>query len=185
MLETLNIYLTGQRVRKLAPWESYQLVDEDCLLWYALFSCFSTDFVTTKSAGALSLNFLTSELWKWIYVFISSPVYGIWLQQPKQTKLRLIEILELFYFLRFLEYFERRKRILRWFPGVSDSKESSCNVRDLGLIPGSGRSPGEGNGYPFQYSRLGNPMDRGAWWSTVYRVAKSCTWLSDYRFISL
>lgn len=61
MLETPNIYLTGQRMRKLAPWESYQLVDEGYLLWYALFSCFSTDLVTTKSAGALSLNFLTSR----------------------------------------------------------------------------------------------------------------------------
>jgi len=44
--------------------------------------------------------------------------------------------------------------------GDSDSKESACNLEDLGLIPGLGRSPGEGNGYPLQYSCLGNPMDR-------------------------
>ena len=50
------------------------------------------------------------------------------------------------------------------FPGGSDDKESTCNVGDLGLIPGSGRSPVEGNGYPFQYSCLENPVDRGAWW---------------------
>ena len=49
------------------------------------------------------------------------------------------------------------------FPGDSDSKESACNVWDLGSIPGSGRSPGEGNGNPFQHSCLENPMDRGAW----------------------
>ena len=49
----------------------------------------------------------------------------------------------------------------------------------LGLIPGSGRSPGEGHGNPFQYSCLENPMDRGAWWATVHGVAKSQTRLSD------
>ena len=48
-------------------------------------------------------------------------------------------------------------------------------VGDPGLIPGSGRSPGEGNGNPLQYSCLGNPMDRGAWWATVHGVTKSQT----------
>ena len=47
------------------------------------------------------------------------------------------------------------------------------DVRDTGSIPGSGRSPGEGNGNTFQYSCLENPMDREAWWATVYRVTKS------------
>ena len=51
-------------------------------------------------------------------------------------------------------------------------KNSPANAGDVGLIPGSGRSPGEGNGNIFQYSCLGNPMDRGAWWATVHRVAK-------------
>ena len=49
------------------------------------------------------------------------------------------------------------------FPGGSDGKESTCNAGDPGLIPGWERSPGEGNGYPRQYSGLENPMDRGAW----------------------
>ena len=49
------------------------------------------------------------------------------------------------------------------FPGGSDSKESACNAGDLGVTPGSGRSPGEGNGKPFQYSCLENPMDGEAW----------------------
>ena len=60
-------------------------------------------------------------------------------------------------------------------PGGSEVKGSACNVEDLGLIPGSGRSPGEGNVNPLQYSCLENPMDRGAWWATVHRVAKSQT----------
>ena len=61
------------------------------------------------------------------------------------------------------------------FPGASNSKESACKVGDPGLIPGYGRSPGEGNGNPLQYSFLENSMDRGAWQATVHRVAKSWT----------
>ena len=53
------------------------------------------------------------------------------------------------------------------FPGSSDGKESACNAGDLYLIPGSGRFPGEGNGYPLQCSCLENSMDRGAWRATV------------------
>ena len=56
---------------------------------------------------------------------------------------------------------------LQGFPGGSDSKESACSAGDLGLIPGSGRSPGEGNGNPLQYSCLENSMDTGAWRATV------------------
>ena len=53
------------------------------------------------------------------------------------------------------------------FPGGSDGKESVCDVGDLGLIPELGRSPGEGNGNPLQYSCLQNSMDSAAWWATV------------------
>ena len=60
-------------------------------------------------------------------------------------------------------------------PGDSDGEESTCNVGDLGLIPGLGRCPGEGPGNPLQYSCLENPMDRGAWPATVRGVAKSQT----------
>ena len=59
------------------------------------------------------------------------------------------------------------------FPGGSHGKESSCNAGDLGLISGSGRSPGEGKGYPLQYSGLENPMDRGAWQATVHTGSPS------------
>ena len=57
--------------------------------------------------------------------------------------------------------------VKKCFPDGSDDKESAGNAWDLGLIPGSGRSPGEGNGYPLQYSCLENSMDRGPWWATV------------------
>ena len=63
--------------------------------------------------------------------------------------------------------------ILWHFPGGSDSKESVSNVGDLGLIPGSGRYPGEGKGYLLQYSCLGNSMDRRAWQTTVHGVVES------------
>ena len=68
------------------------------------------------------------------------------------------------------------------FPGGSEVKASACNVRDLGSIPGLGRSPGEGNGNLLQYSFLENPMDGGAWWAIVHGVAKSQTQLSDFTF---
>ena len=64
-------------------------------------------------------------------------------------------------------------------PEGLDGKESACNVGDPGSIPGSGSSPGEGNGYPFQYSYLENLMERGAWQATVHGVAKHGTQLSD------
>ena len=56
------------------------------------------------------------------------------------------------------------------FPDGSDGRESTCNAEDTGLIPGSAKSLGEGNGYPFQYSWLENSMDSGAWQATVHRV---------------
>ena len=65
------------------------------------------------------------------------------------------------------------------FHGGSDSKESACNVGDLGLIPVSGRSLGEGNGNPLQYSCPEKSMDKGAWEATVHGVAKNQTQLSD------
>ena len=61
------------------------------------------------------------------------------------------------------------------FPGGSDDKESASNEGELGLIPGLGRSPGEGNGNPLLYSCLENAMDRGAWRATVHRVAQCQT----------
>ena len=72
--------------------------------------------------------------------------------------------------------------LLKGLPGGSSGKEHACqrgDVRDAGSIPGLGRSPGEGNGNPLQYSCLKNPMGRGAWWATVHRVTKSQTGLKQ------
>ena len=70
---------------------------------------------------------------------------------------------------------------LPWWP---EGKVSACNMGDLGSIPGSGsgRSPGEGNGKPLQYTCLENAMDGGAWWAAVHGVARSRTRLSDFPF---
>ena len=75
----------------------------------------------------------------------------------------------------------RRNVTARSEPRWLSPKESACDAgdaRDPGLIPGSGRSSGAGNGNPLQSSCLENPMDRGAWWAIVHGVAKSWTWLS-------
>ena len=68
--------------------------------------------------------------------------------------------------------FEGAQLFIGIFSG-SDGQESARNVGDPGLIPGSRRSPGEGNGHSFQYSCLENSMDRGAWWTTIYGVTNS------------
>ena len=71
------------------------------------------------------------------------------------------------------------------FPGGADGKASAYNAGDPGSIPGLGRSPGEGNGTPLQYSCLENPMDGGAWQATVQGATKSQTGLSDFTFFHL
>ena len=73
--------------------------------------------------------------------------------------------------------------IIQGFPGGSDSKESACNMGDLGSILVLGRSPGERNVYALQYSCLGNSMDRGAWRATVHGVTKSEMQLSMHAII--
>ena len=77
-------------------------------------------------------------------------------------------------------FFSEVLYVLLGFPGGSTGKESTCNVGDLGSIPGLGRSPGEGNGYPLQYSGLENSID-----CIVHGVAKSRTRLSDFHFLAL
>ena len=71
-------------------------------------------------------------------------------------------------------------RFLLWdYPDGSVVKNPPAKTRDAGLIPGLGRAPGEGDGNPLQYSCLGNPTDRGAWWDPVHGVAKESAQLSD------
>ena len=65
------------------------------------------------------------------------------------------------------------ERLTSWdFPGGSDGRQSACDAGDEGSISESGRSPGEGSGYPLQYSCLENSVDRGAWWATVHGIAE-------------
>ena len=68
------------------------------------------------------------------------------------------------------------------FPGGPEVKASACSAGDPGSIPEWGKSPGEGNGSPLQYSCLENPMEEGAWWATVHGVAKSRTRLSNFSY---
>ena len=78
-----------------------------------------------------------------------------------------------------------KKHIIMDHPGNSEGKESACNVGDMCSVSRSGRSPGEGNGYPLQHSCLENSMDRGAWWATVYGVTEGQTRLSNLILLSL
>ena len=78
-------------------------------------------------------------------------------------------------FLKLQKSMESYSKQKEGFPGGSDGKESACNAADLGSNPGLGRSPGEGNGYPFQHSYLENSMDRGAWQAIVHGITKSRT----------
>ena len=80
---------------------------------------------------------------------------------------------------------KQTRRYIKQISSSSDDKESAWNARDLSLIPGSGRSLGEVNGYPLQYSFLGNPMERGTWQATVHGVAKGQTWLTHSLFLLL
>ena len=89
----------------------------------------------------------------------------------RQSPLRVV------YFCFFINYlkcnkFGRNIWLNIGFPGGSDGKESACNAGDLSLIPESGRSPPEGNGYPLPYSCLENSMDRGAWQAIVHGITK-------------
>ena len=119
--------------------------------------------------GALSLNHCTTTEVPWAILTLGPE---LWLRQSNQKEetVRLVS-----------KEKKRSKYVLSndianqllGFPGSSNGKESACNTGDLGLIPESGRSPGEGHGNPLQYSCLKNPMDRGAWWAMVHGVAES------------
>ena len=74
-----------------------------------------------------------------------------------------------------LNSFNKKYPLTGGFPSDSDGKESACHAEDPGSIPGSGRSPGERNGHPPQYSCMENSMHRGTWRATVYGVAKNQT----------
>ena len=108
----------------------------------------------------------------------SGELQSTWSQRVRHdlwTKQQILRSLSSLWF----NYVQLLKQYFWGFPGGSEVKVSACNARNLGSIPGSGRSPGEGNGNPLQYSCLENPVDRGAWWATDHGVAKSWARLRD------
>ena len=121
--------------------------------------------------------------------------WGLFWRAIRKTRLQLISYMPslnlrpLICKMEIIHYFwHRTVERIKWdkvyngFPGSLEVKASACNAGDPGLIPGLGRSPGEGNRNPLQDSCLENPMDRGAWWATVHGVAKSRTRLSNFTF---
>ena len=117
---------------------------------------------------------------KWKYMPIIINIYYFHKMRNREMEIKLIwlPLVNTLYHLRLLPSNIFIWIFIQWgFPCGSTVKESACNAGDLGLIPGLGRSPGEGKGYPLQYSGLENSTD-----CIVHGVAKSRTRLSDFRF---
>ena len=131
------------------------------LSWFPIAS------VTRQFVIQIGIPLRVKELW---LITLRQQDYPGWMEKyGHSTHWHKRSMMLFFFFLIFLD-----------FPGGSEVKVSACNPGNLGLIPGSGRSPGEGNGNPLQYSCLENPMDRGVWEVTVHGVTKSWTWLNDF-----
>ena len=122
-------------------------------------------------------SYLTFKKWKYICIvhisFATLRHLFLWFTEFCQFKSVFLKILEVKMLYEFYNY--TLFRLSRYSYG----KESACNAGDLGLMPGLGRSPGEGHGNPLQYSCLENSMDRGTRWATVHGISKSWTQLSD------
>ena len=147
-------------------------------VWKQFNRCLSTDSARTTgySYVNLSLNY-------------SSNYIQILLKMRHKYKRKIFKVMKLLdskYMRKYLDSWITKDPLNNWVywikgasPVAQTVKKSAWNMGDPGSVPGSGRSPGEGNGNPLQYSCLENPMDRGAWRATVYGVTKSRTWLSD------
>ena len=158
---------------------THRIFDFHCSMWtlsWGIWDLVSSQGMETgpPALGAPSLNHWTTREFPWAILILAPE---LWLRQSNQ-KAETVR----------LDSKQKRPKYvlsnnianqLLGFPGISDGKESACNAGDLGLIPAWGRSPGEGNGNPLQYSCLENPMDRGAWQATVYSVAWSWTQLKQ------
>ena len=143
-------------------------------------------FVSHKSHEMRNMNFIHNEIWDMLALSIPphiSPRFFVIKFAFTESQL---EPSPPFFFLNPPNFIEIKMYIFRMYQGFSGGsmvKNLPANVEDVGLIPGSGRSPREGNGNPLHYSCLENSMDRGAWWSTVHGVTKTGTRLSNWTHI--
>ena len=155
-------------------------------IWEALSKndhCKSKDSVSLSYFREFAIRGFFWDNWSCIDFLITHNTVPLWAQKQVHNDLPTIHKLQA---VTPRQYFRDKETWLtRWncqlmvdlrrggFPSSSDGKASACNAGDLGSIPGSGRSPGEGNGDPLQYSCLENPTDRGDWWAAGHGVAKS------------
>ena len=146
----------------------------------------SHPYMTGKTIALTILTFvgrmmslLFNMLSRFIIAFLPrrNHLLVLWLQSPSAVILEPKKIKSVTVFVSSPIYLPWRTSLV-----AQMLKRLAYSAGDLGLITGSGKSSGEGNGNPLQYSCLENPMDRGAWWTTVHGVAKSQTWLSDFTF---
>ena len=146
-----------------SPWGRWGLVTTEQLDFHFLLSCIGEGNGNPLQCSCLESPRDSRAWWAAVYRVAQS-----------RTRLKWLSSCKLFY----VRMDGRNQgsislKIKGWdFPGDSVAKHALANAGDLGSISGLGRSPGEGNGNPLQYSCLGNFMERGAWWATVYGVAK-------------
>ena len=133
---------------------------------YAIYSGCESCVAWTKHSTSVCLSFPFGKLELWITPLISEGCYQDLWGKKLSTNPSIKQVI--------LVYNHHQG-----FPGGSGGKESACDAGDPGSVPGSGKPPEEGNGYPLLCSWLENPMDKGAWWAAVLGVAKSWTWLSS------
>ena len=124
------------------------------------------EFLVLHSRFSLVIYFIHSTYLYWIYVIPS-----LWILFPQPS--------EPLHSVNFSTFSNCLPHLHCWASHVTQTVKTACHAGDLGLIPWSGRSPGERYDNPFQYSCLKNHMDRGAWWATVHGVTKSQTRLRD------
>ena len=138
-------------------------------------------FFCKLPVGCIFIRCLNFSYWFIIFLYILKILtfWMSWILQAFIPSLSLLLKLLSWYLLKKILH---KKFYLQVALVIKNPPASAGDAREASSIPGAGRSPGEGNGNPRQYSCLENPMDREAWWATVHGVAKSRTWLSDFTF---
>ena len=150
----------------LLAWKIYILLSclFHCYFWIFLLQCIQSNPIPSNKWLSSNLTYICQ------YIVYCTRIHKLC---PHPIMHYIYFIYSVWNYSLHLTSTDHRQWLPRWL---------SANPGDVGLIPGSGRSPGEGNGYPLQYSCLENAMDRGAWQATVCGVTKSGTWLSNFHF---